>query len=338
MKAVALDFQARQMNVREVDPPALREPDQARIRIHEVGVCGTDREIAKFHFNLPPTGDPYLVMGHEALGQVVEVGSAVTTLQPGDWVVPVIRRPCALRCRACSRGRQDLCLTGQYRERGIWGLHGYWTEEAVDPAASLIRIPAELADVAVLLEPLTNVEKVVERALRLYELGDARSALVLGLGPIGMLAALLLQLRGLEVSLYSLEPPDHPRAQWLSGLGIRYLEALSNVQADIIVEATGAPSLMEEAARHLAPLGVYAVMGIADTAVPLRLFDLLFGNRVVFGSVNSSPDAFRQGVEDLGRFDRDTLRRMVSRYPFSAFGETVLGAPAVAPKSVHVVA
>src|SRR5207247_125180 len=137
--------------------------------IEEVGVCGTDRELAKFHLGYPPRGESHLVIGHEAVGRVVAVGGGVEFLRPGDWVVPMIRRGCPLPCRSCGRGRADLCLTGDYRERGIFGLHGYFCEMAVDRQQDLIAVPERLARFAVLAEPLSVVEKAIRTALRYRE-------------------------------------------------------------------------------------------------------------------------------------------------------------------------
>ena len=76
MRAVAM-FPAEK-KIRLVDRPApvLERDDEVRLRMLDVGVCGTDHEIARFEYGTPPTGEPYLVMGHESLGEVVEVGSA----------------------------------------------------------------------------------------------------------------------------------------------------------------------------------------------------------------------------------------------------------------------
>src|SRR5512141_2379423 len=110
MRAVAA-FQGERA-VRFVDhpEPQILAPTQVAIRIREVGVCGTDREIAAGAHGAPPEEAPYLVVGHEALGEVVEVGTSVARLRKGDLVVPTVRRPCRdPRCRACGMGRADLC-------------------------------------------------------------------------------------------------------------------------------------------------------------------------------------------------------------------------------------
>jgi len=102
MKAVAVFPSQREVKLVDLAPPTLVSPTQARIRILDVGVCGTDREICAFDYGTPPAGADQLVIGHEALGEVVEVGPRVTRMKVGDLVVPMVRRPCEVpSCTAC---------------------------------------------------------------------------------------------------------------------------------------------------------------------------------------------------------------------------------------------
>ena len=133
MQAVAV-FPAEKA-IRLVDHPApqITRPDEVSVQMLDVGICGTDREIARFGYGRPPSGSPYLVIGHESLGEVVDVGTAVTRAKPGDLVVAMVRRPCPhAECGACTRGRQDFCFTGDFTERGIRGRHGFMTERIVE--------------------------------------------------------------------------------------------------------------------------------------------------------------------------------------------------------------
>jgi threonine dehydrogenase-like Zn-dependent dehydrogenase len=228
-------------------------------------------------------------------------------------------------------------LTGNYLERGIFGLHGYFAEYAVDSAADLVKVPPALVDYAVLLEPLSVVEKAVETALRIHEPLPS-SGLVLGAGTIGILTALVLQLCGLTVSLHSLEPPEHPRVRLIEAAGIRYSTSLSQEKADIVIEATGSAQAAFAALRCLAPLGVCGVIGAAMESQGLLSFrELLVQNQAIFGSVNASPRSFAQAVEDLSRIEPEILRRLVHRVGFSDFHESILGPPVDSPKIAHVI-
>ena len=94
MRALGLDFDARQPAEFDIAEPKPPRSGEVLLRIREVGVCATDRELSRFHFGEPPPGERRLVLGHEALGEVVETGARVAGLKKGDWVVPMLRRPC----------------------------------------------------------------------------------------------------------------------------------------------------------------------------------------------------------------------------------------------------
>ncbi|MFI5317618.1 MAG: alcohol dehydrogenase catalytic domain-containing protein, partial [Myxococcota bacterium] len=128
MKAVAVAPKSQALGLIDHERPRPVRPHEVLVRILDVGVCGTDREICAFEYGTPPGGSERLVIGHEALGQVEQVGSAVTRVRPGDLVVPMVRRPCAEPdCRACRESRQDFCYTGRFSERGIKEQHGFMT-------------------------------------------------------------------------------------------------------------------------------------------------------------------------------------------------------------------
>src|SRR5271169_3473488 len=110
MKAIAVFPGTREIKLIDHPEPAIESPTQVKLRILEVGVCGTDKEICQFDYGTPPPGSEYLVLGHESLGEVVEVGAQVSGFKPGDLVVTMVRRPCDHPdCMACRAGRADFC-------------------------------------------------------------------------------------------------------------------------------------------------------------------------------------------------------------------------------------
>src|SRR5216110_1741714 len=164
MRAVGVVPGKREVRLLEHPAPKIAAPNHVRIRSLEVGVCGTDREICTFVYGSPPDGFDYLVLGHESLGEVIEVGSGVSQFKPGDLVVPSVRRPCPhAHCLACREDKQDFCYTGDFTERGIKMTHGFLTEFYVDEEKYLTWVPPELRGVAVLVEPLTVAEKGLEQ-------------------------------------------------------------------------------------------------------------------------------------------------------------------------------
>jgi len=334
VRAVALDYETRTLDRVDIPDPKPPESGEALIRVLATGVCGTDRDLAEFRFGYPPPGEHHLVLGHEALGQVVATGPEVAALKPGDWVAPMVRRACSPACLSCARGRSDLCLTGRYTERGIMGAHGYFCQYAKDRAADLVPVPPEIVDVAVLAEPLSVVEKAVEMGLRLHP-GRPETALILGAGTIGILSALLLRELGLSVVVLSAEPPDSSRAALLRDAGFEYTN-VPGPRAGLIIEATGSPAAAMAGLASLDPLGVLIILGAPRSEGELPLRDLLVGNRVIAGSVNSGPGHWAAAMRHLGVFDRRFLNRLITRMPFDAFHESIAGAPAGTPKVIHI--
>jgi threonine dehydrogenase-like Zn-dependent dehydrogenase len=164
MKAVAVFPGSHQVKIIEQEDPRLSKPDQVMMRMLDVGICGTDKEICTFEYGTPPAEDDHLVIGHESLAEIVQAGPAVERFQAGDLVIPSVRRPCPhADCLACRSGHQDYCYTGDFRERGIKEAHGYMTEYVVDREQYLNLVPADLREIAVLAEPLTIAEKALEQ-------------------------------------------------------------------------------------------------------------------------------------------------------------------------------
>jgi glucose 1-dehydrogenase len=226
MRAVAVFPRRRLIQLVDHPAPNLTGPSDVLANVLAVGVCGTDRDIARFDYGIPPDGDEYLVIGHQSLAQVVDVGDSVDGLAPGDLVVTMVRRACRHpECRPCRAGRQDFCVTGDYTERGIKGRHGFMTEQLVDDARYMVRVPWELGAVAVLTEPLTIAQKALEELWRAQDRlpwidadaapdarGRGHKALVLGAGPVGLLAAMALLAAGFETTVYSRSPAPNPKA------------------------------------------------------------------------------------------------------------------------------
>ncbi len=334
MRALRLDFEARRLAVADHAEPAETGAGQVRLRLIECGVCGTDRGVAEFEFGAPPAGETGLILGHEAVAVVEALGSGVSRLRVGQLVVPLVRRNCGPGCAMCSRGRRDNCLTGEYVERGIFGLHGYLCDFAVDHEDDLVPVPAELTDVAVLVEPASVVEKAWELALRLHP-GEPRHVLVLGAGPIGILAAWCARSCGFEVTVLSRESEDSARAQLLIRNGVRYTQTLDGVGADIVIEACGSAALAVESMRVLRRLGVVILLGARPAEVRLPTLDMIIGNHILAASVNASFHHFELAVARLRSYDRSWLRPLLHRLPLAQAAETIVHPPGAAVKIVH---
>src|ERR1700722_7689535 len=226
MKAVAVFPGPQEVKVVEQELPRLTQPDLVLLRILDTGICGTDKEICSFEYGTPPPGDDYLVIGHESLAEVVDVGTAVERVAPGDLVAPSVRRPCPHPgCLACRSGHQDYCYTGDFSERGIKEAHGYMAEYVVDHEQYMNVVPPHLRNIAVLAEPLTIAEKAVaqifwmmqqgppwlDRETAREERGRGPWALVVRIGAGGVLGAMVLVTASFRTYVYSRELPPSPR-------------------------------------------------------------------------------------------------------------------------------
>lgn len=358
MKALGVFPVEKAIRLVDHPEPELTAPDEVKVKILEVGVCGTDKEIAHNLHGVPPEGFDYLVLHHEALGRVMEVGAEVTTLSPGDLVVPTVRRPCAEEsCLACKADRQDFCFTGKFTERGIVGAHGFFAERVVDKAKYFVKLPEELRDVGILVEPLTIAEKALlqvwdiqerlpwaGRAAREAGTAPKLKALVLGAGPIGLLGALVLRRAGFEVHVYSLEEEGTPRATMLESIDAEYHSAkdvdidglwkrIGDV--DLVYEATGASALSFSVLELMGHNAIFIFTGVPGRAQEVEMDggrvmrNLVLENHVLLGTVNAGMDAFEAAVADLTAFKEehphvfDTL--ITGRFPMESYEELLTG-------------
>lgn len=336
MQALAVFPSKKHLELVEIPQPKLQHGTDVLLRVHEVGLCGTDREISSFEYGSPPPGSDHLILGHESLAEVVEVGREVHSLRPGDLVVAIVRRPCSHpECRPCRAGRSDFCVTGDFTERGIKQADGFLTEYVVDNEEYLVKVPQALADVAVLIEPLTVVSKAAIQARAIfdrlpYEPGLQRG-LVLGAGPVGLLGAMAFVANGYETVVYSREPEGGPKGTLVHSLGASYVSAASQPieslaektgEFDLVLEAVGFAPVMMAATRSLRANGIVALTGIpaegaaAEITVGRSLRDLVLKNQVVFGTVNAGRRDYLAAIQLLEQFMTlfpQSVRKLITR-------------------------
>lgn len=352
MKAIAVVPGTKNVSLVDRPEPSVTAPDEVKLKILRVGICGTDREQASGGRALTPHGQRDLVIGHENFGRVVEVGSKVTRVKVGDLAAITVRRGCG-GCLSCTIGRSDMCTTGDYHERGIWGLDGYQAEYVVDKQDYVVPMRPEIEATGVLAEPLTIAEKAIDVAVTLQKarLPDAaatpnwlsgRRCLVAGLGPVGLLAALALRLRGADVYGLDVVDPSSARPVWLNQIGGTYVNGrktdpkqilTEEGPMELIFEATGVPTLEFNLVESLAECGIYVLTGIpgGDRMIQIAGADIISGmvlqNQLMVGSVNAARDHWEYAVEDLYqahlRWPGHASSLITHRRPYDDF-ETVL--------------
>jgi len=319
MKAVAVfPGQPNSMHLEELEKPTVSSIPNGRgvlVRVLRVGVDGTDKEINAAEYGAAPEGYNFLVTGHEGFGQVEAVGPNVTELKVGDYVVATVRRPgTSIYDRI---GESDLTTDDVYFERGINLRHGFLTEYYVDDAEFIVKVPRGLREVGVLLEPMTVVEKgitqayEIQRRLRVWR---PKRAAVTGAGTIGLLAAFVLRLRGLDVTVFGQRPAPYRNSELLRQIDARYLSTKTTSVIDgaalygpfdLVFEATGFSPLVFDCMQSLGKNGVLVLSSVTggDRRVDIPSdkinLDFVLGNKVVVGTVNANREYFEHGVQDM---------------------------------------
>ncbi len=327
MKAVAvLPGQPNSVHLRDIPAPKLGDqphphvvavPEGRGVLVQslQVGVDATDREINEALYGNAPPGGNFLVIGHECFGRVVEVGAKVTEFEPGDLVSCTVRRPGG--SIHDKIGRNDITGEETYYERGINLCHGYLTEYFVDDAEYMVKVPQGLKHLGVLAEPASVCAKAIEQAYlaqQRLQVWNPRVAFVLGSGQIGLLATLMLRLRGLEVYTLATKPAPNLKAEIAEAYGAKYVSTRQTSMADLakkvgkpdlIFEATGNAEVCFRAMEVLAINGALVWTSITggkhDVTVDGAKINLewVLGNKLLVSSVNGNRRHFELGIQAL---------------------------------------
>ena len=199
-------------------------------------------------------------------------------------------------------------------------MRGFLADYVVEDEAYLVRVPRVLADVAVLVEPLTVITKAGNQARAIfdrlrYEAGPQRG-LVLGAGPIGLLGAMALVADGFETLVYSRDSEESKQAELVRSLGARYVSSTATPierlaegsgEFDVVLEAAGFAPLMLAATQMLRANGVLALTGVPYEAATAEMNgrairDLVLRNKVIFGTVNAGRSDHLSAIQHLEQF------------------------------------
>src|SRR4051812_13074986 len=327
MKAVAV-LPGKPNSVHLVDVPEPKLTDQPQphvcriaegravlVKLLQVGVDATDREINEALYGNAPPGSEHLVIGHECFGRVVSVGDKVTEVEPGDHVSCTVRRPG--NSLFDKIGRNDITSEEVYYERGINLCHGYLTELFVDDAEFIVKVPKDLKHLGVLSEPASVCAKAIEQAYlaqQRLQVWNPRRAFVLGAGQIGLLATMMLRLRGLEVFTLATKPGPHRKSEIVADYGATYVSTRQEEMADLakrvgkpdlIFEATGNAEVgfraMEVLAINGALIWTSVTGGTHEVTIDAARINLewVLGNKLLVSSVNGNRRHFELGIQAL---------------------------------------
>ena len=319
MKAIAVHpSKPNSVHLADMPKPSVDDIPDGRgvlVRVLKVGVDATDREINDGLYGNAPDGYEFLVLGHESYGIVEAVGPNVHRVRPGDLVTATVRRPGGSIYDHI--GTNDMTSEEVYYERGINLRHGFLTEYFVDDEEYIVAVPPGLKHLHVLMEPVSCAAKAIQQAYEAQvrmKVWSPKVAFVMGAGQIGLLATLILRLRGLDVYTLARRPKPRLPAEIVEGYRATYVStqerSLDDLVAevgrpDIIFEATGSSRIAFESMRILGLNGAlvwHSVTGgqeIAEVPSDQINIEWVLGNKLLLGSVNANRTHFESGIRDL---------------------------------------
>ncbi len=292
-KAVYLEG-IRQFAIREIDIPK-PGPGEVLIRVKAVGICGSDvhyyeyGRIGKFVVEFP------MILGHEAAGEIVQVGEGVTSLKVGDRVAMEPGIPCG-KCRYCKTGRYNLCPDIKF-----WAtppVNGAFVEYVTHPADFCFKLPSNVSfEEGAMFEPLAVGLWAVEKA----NLRPEHSVAILGVGTIGMMTLQSVFAVGIsdvtvfDTSSHKLNVAEKMGAKVvLCGENLEFYDKYRD-RFDVVFETAGSSVTASQTAKLLAPGGTVVLVGLpSEDAVPINL-NLLISKeatiKTVFRYANMYPRA-----------------------------------------------
>jgi len=289
---------ADSIRLEEIDAPTA-DGRQLRARTLALGVCGTDREIVAGAYGWAAEHRERLVLGHECIAEVTDA-PAGSGFKAGDLVAGIVRRPDPVPCPSCAAGEWDMCRNGLYTECGIKSRDGFGAEVIALEPDFAVPVPRALGALGVLVEPASVMAKAWEQALRIGARSAAwhpRTVLVTGAGPVGLLGALIARQHGMDVHVFD-RVTDGPKPALVRDLGGTYhaadVEALRGLEPDIVLECTGAGSVVLAVMQHTAAAGVVCLAGVSSGRREIALDvaslnrTMVLENDLVFGSVNAN--------------------------------------------------
>ena len=301
------------------------------VKILEAGICTTDREIYQGLYGEAPFGENYLIMEHESLGVVESLDNNVENFKGGEYVVRTVRRPCTNSCLNCSFNEQDMCLTGNFSEVGIKGLHGIMTEYYTDSPENLVVLRKEYKDLGVLLEPLSFCIKSIKqsRLVQRRMKWNLNKALIFGAGTIGLLETFILRADGITTDVVSRSKKGNYKSEIIQEIGGGYY-SLNDVDKlgkyDLIIECSGHSENIARGLKHLNNNGVLCLTSITGgnrtEKYPINAInlDLVLGNKTILGVVNANYKDYVDGEKLFSLFESKwpgLLKKIITkRVPF----------------------
>jgi 2-desacetyl-2-hydroxyethyl bacteriochlorophyllide A dehydrogenase len=277
VRAVVVDSPGAKADVRTVGDPS-PGPEDVVVAVGGCGICGTDRHILSEGL---PTARYPLIPGHEPWGEVVAAGARAEGPAAGTLVAVDPSLHCG-RCDRCRRGQGNMCE----RWGAIGGTEpGAWADYVVAPAANAHALPDGFPlDCASIVEPVA----CALRGMRQLGPEPDRSALVVGGGTMGLILAILLELRGVgPLTVVEANPERRELGRGVVAAEVLAPDELGDREADYVVDATGVPAAVEDALGRVAPNGTFMIFGVSAPEATVRIspFEIYRREITVVGSM-----------------------------------------------------
>ena len=335
MLAVGLKRDVNGIQSFHITKPEIKKDNEVLVKIKQVGLDGTDFNMVKYDSKDIDNNRNEIVLGHELLGVVEDVGKKVKILKKGDFVTMTVRRGCNI-CAPCLHEQSDMCLSGLFTERGIHKIDGFLTSYVVDEEKYILKLPKGMEKYGIFVEPLSIAEKGIEQIKLIQSRlpwacehpnhsfdsknwGSCKTAFVIGAGPLGILATCLLRLAGVETYVLERKEEDHIKIKTIKNLGAKYIDIRKasipeafKIAGDvhIIFEASGASEFAINMIPHMSRSSIYVMTGIPkgelkatfDAHAILR--QIVRYNQVIVGIVNSNKTHFEMAIKDIPKINK----------------------------------
>lgn len=309
MKAAVFEAPSKPWTIREIDKPFIG-PTDILIQVRASGICGTDVHISRGHFPVPTP----MILGHEAVGEIVEIGSAVEHLRLGDRVgIPWHQHTCG-RCEWCLRGKPQFCP--DVKATGVT-VNGGHAEFMVAPAAAAMLLPENLSYEQA--APIFCAGYTVYSGLKIAQPAPGERVAVLGIGGLGHLGIQFAKALGFFTIAVTSSDDKGPLAKELGADDVVIArnhigeELMKQGGADIILATTNSGQHMSQAIQGLRPDGRMVVMGVADSPIQVAAHDLLGMRRHLLGSTQNDRQSLYEALQLVAS---GKVRVMEEVYPF----------------------
>ena len=278
------------VSIEEVPAPSVRA-GWVLVEVIYAGICGTDLHIrADNHPSYPP-----VVLGHEFVGRIAELGEGVEGWRVGERVVC---EPHALHCGVCPLCRRGLIRLCTSKRAPGWGIDGAFAPLVTVPAGLLHRVAGEVPDErAAVCEP----SAIATRGVNRVEVNAGDRVAVLGPGPIGVVAALVAAARGADRVVLIGRASSAGRLRTAASLGVEVATGFDLADLDAVLDTTGSSAAMTAGLRMLRRAGRLATVGVGDETFTVPWQEALFRSVDIRFSFSSAYEDWRAALSLMRR-------------------------------------